>query len=215
VCTMSAVVSKQRSRLGRHIDVSAQEALASVTRQELAFCLCEGLYPSRQMGRKRVGGFLYRCQDGYVCIWMGPHWQKLVTMMGNPDWTQTGLFRNPATRSEHQEDCNKLIELWTREHTMAEIDRLGIQYDVPLAPVRTVKELVADEQLAYRNFFVEIDHPAAGRFKYPGAPYQLSTAPWGIRRPAPLLGQHNDEVYQQILGYRRQDLVGLKQAGII
>ena len=215
VCTMSALVSKQRSQSGRHIDVSAQEALASVTRQELAFCLCEGLYPTRQMGRKRVGGFLYPCKDGYVCIWIGPHWQKLVTMMGSPDWTQTELFQNPATRAEHQEDCNRLIELWTREYTMAEIDSLGNIHDLPLSPVRTVKELVTDEQLAYRDFFVEIDHPLAGRFKYPGAPYKLSATPWEIKRRAPLLGEHNEEVYCQVLGYNRQDLVRMRQAAII
>jgi CoA:oxalate CoA-transferase len=214
VCTMSAVMGRQQSKTGRHVDISAQEALASVTRQELAFCLCEGLYPVRQTGRKRVGGFLYQCQDGYVCIWSGPHWQKLVTMMGNPDWTEVELFKNTALRATHQQDCNKLIELWTREHTMAEIDRLGIEYDVPLAPVRTVEEVVNDEQLAYRNFFVEIDHPVAGRFKYPGAPYKLSVTPWEIKRRAPLRGEHNEEVYGR-LGYSKKDIEGLKKAGII
>ena len=214
-CTMSAIIARQKNKTGRHVDVSAQEALVSVTRQELAFCLCEGLYPTRQWGRKRVGGFLYRCKDGYVCIWLGPHWQKLVTMMGNPDWAQVELFKNPALRSEHQQDCNKLIELWTQEYTMAEIDRLGMEYDVPLAPVRTVKEVVNDEQLAFRDFFVEIDHPVAGRFKYPGAPYKLSATPWEIRRPAPLLGEHNEEVYSGILGYKRSDLAEIKRTGII
>jgi crotonobetainyl-CoA:carnitine CoA-transferase CaiB-like acyl-CoA transferase len=215
VCTMSAVLGRQKKQVGRHIDVSAQEALASVTRQELAFCLCEGLYPSRQVGRKRVGGFLYHCKDGYVCIWMGPHWQKLVAMMGNPDWTEVELFKNPALRAEHQQDCNKLIELWTKEYTMAEIDRMGIEYDVPLAPVRTVRDVVNDEQLAYRNFFVEIDHPAAGRFKYPGAPYRLSATPWELKRAAPLLGEHNEAVYGGILGYSRREQEMMKKAGII
>jgi crotonobetainyl-CoA:carnitine CoA-transferase CaiB-like acyl-CoA transferase len=214
VCTMSAVVGRRQSKTGRHVDISAQEALASVTRQELAFCLCEGLYPVRQTGRKRVGGFLYRCKDGYVCIWSGPHWQKLVTMMGNPDWAETELFKSQILRAEHRQDCNKLIELWTQEYTMAEIDRLGIEYDVPLAPVRTVKEVVNDEQLAYRNFFVDIDHPVAGKFKYPGAPYKLSATPWEIKRRAPLLGEHNEEVYGR-LGYGKKDMEGLKKAGII
>jgi len=214
VCTMSAIIGRQRDKVGRHVDISAQEALASVTRQELAFCLCEGLYPTRQEGRKRVGGFLYKCQDGYVNIWIGPHWQKLVTMMGNPDWTEVELFKNPALRAEHQQDCNKLIELWTQEHTMADIDRLGIEYDVPLAPVRTVKEVVNDEQLAYRNFFVEIDHPVAGKLKYPGAPYKVSATPWEIKRHSPLLGEHNAEVYKR-LGYSKKDIDGLKRAGII
>lgn len=215
VCTMSALVGRQKRKAGRHIDVSAQEALASVTRQELAFCLCEGLYPTRQMGRKRVGGFLYKCQDGYVNIWIGPHWQKLVTMMGKPDWTQVELFQNQGTRAEHQQDCNKLIELWTQEYTMAEIDRLGIEYDVPLAPVRTVKEVVNDEQLAYRQFFTEIDHPVAGRFKYPGAPYKLTATPWEIKRRAPLLGEHNLEVYSRLEGFNKKDIEGLRRAGVI
>jgi CoA:oxalate CoA-transferase len=195
VSTMSAIVARQKNNRGRHVDISAQEALASVTRQELAFCLCEGLYPTRQMGRKRVGGFLYKCKDGFVCIWIGPHWEKLVTMMGTPDWTQVELFKDTARRAEHQQDCNKLIEVWTQQYTMAEIDRMGIEYDVPLAPVRTVREVVNDEQLAYRRFFVEIDHPVAGRFKYPGAPYKLAATPWEIKRPAPLWGEHNEEVY--------------------
>lgn len=215
VCTMSAVLGRQKNKVGRHLDISAQESLASVTRQELAFCLCEGLYPTRQVGRKRVGGFLYQCKDGYVCIWMGPHWQKLVTMMGNPDWTEVELFKSPALRAEHQQDCNKLIELWTKEYTMAEIDKLGIEYDVPLAPVRTVREVVNDEQLAYRNFFVEIDHPAAGRFKYPGAPYKLSATPWEVKRHAPLLGEHNEEVYSRILKCKRQELAKMKRTGVI
>jgi crotonobetainyl-CoA:carnitine CoA-transferase CaiB-like acyl-CoA transferase len=209
--TMSAILSRR----GRHIDISAQEALASVTRQELAFCLCEGLYPTRQIGRKRRGGILYPCKDGYVCIWIGPHWQKLVKMMGDPDWAQAELFRDNASRSEHMEDCNRLIELWTKQYTMAEIDRMGIEHDVPLSPVRSAKELVADEQLESRGFFVEIDHPVAGRLKYPGAPYKLSATPWKIRRRAPLLGEHNEEIYNGTLGYSQSELARMRQAGII
>jgi crotonobetainyl-CoA:carnitine CoA-transferase CaiB-like acyl-CoA transferase len=136
-------------------------------------------------------------------------------MMGDPDWTHTELFENPASRELHMEDCNRLIELWTQEYTMAEIDQMGVDFDVPLSPVRNVKELVADEQLAYRNFFVEIDHPVTGKLKYPGAPYKLSATPWEIKRRAPLLGEHNEEVYGQILGYNKQQIEKMRQAGII
>ncbi len=78
-----------------------------------------------------------------------------------------------------------------------------------------MKDLVNDEQLAERDLFVEIDHPEAGKFKYPGAPYKLSANPWAVRRPAPLLGEHNEQVYCQMLGYTRQDLVKMRQAGVI
>jgi crotonobetainyl-CoA:carnitine CoA-transferase CaiB-like acyl-CoA transferase len=136
-------------------------------------------------------------------------------MMGNPDWTQAELFQNPGSRAEYQQDCNKLIEVWTQQYTMAEIDRLGVEYDVPLAPVRTVKEVVDDEQLAYRQFFVEIDHPAAGRYKYPGAPYRLAATPWKIKRRAPLLGEHNEEVYGRVLGFTKKEIEVLGKAGVI
>ena len=61
---------------------------------------------------------------------------------------------------------------------------------------------------------MEVDHPAAGRVKYPGAPFKMMETPWEIRRPAPLLGQHNEEVMGE-LGYTKEDLVRLREQGVI
>jgi crotonobetainyl-CoA:carnitine CoA-transferase CaiB-like acyl-CoA transferase len=213
--TMPEVISSQVNGTGRHIDISAQEALASVSRQELAFCLCEGLCPTRELGRKRRGGILYPCKDGFVCLWIGPHWNKLVEMMGKPDWTQMEIFKTPMGRAEHVEDFDRLVSLWTMEYTTDEIDKAAIAHGVPCSPVRSVKDVIADEQLAYREYFVEIDHPQAGVQKFPGAPYKLSATPWQICRPAPLLGEHNTEIYCQILGYSPADLKGMIKAGVI
>ena len=71
-------------------------------------------------------------------------------------------------------------------------------------PIQSVKEAVNSELLAARDFFVEVDHKEAGRVKFPGAPYKLSETPWRVKRPAPMLGEHNDEVYCKMLGYSRQ-----------
>jgi crotonobetainyl-CoA:carnitine CoA-transferase CaiB-like acyl-CoA transferase len=215
VCTMSAVFARLVSGSGQHVDLSQQEALASVGRQELAFYLCEGTPHTRQKGRKRRGGILYRCKDGYVCIWAGPFLKALVEMIGSPDWANTELFQNPTLLSQYMDEFNRLVETWTMEHTAEEINLIAVAHGVPCSPVRTVEELVNDEQLAFRDFFVEIDHPVAGRLKYPGAPYKLSATPWRMERPAPLLGEHNEKVYCQILGYSRQDLVRMGQAGVI
>ncbi len=215
VCTMSAVFGRLANGTGQHIDLSQQEALASVGRQELAFYLCEGTPHTRQKGRKRRGGILYPCKDGYVCIWAGPFLKALIEMIGNPDWAQTELFQDPTLLSQYMEEFNRLVTAWTMEHTAEEIDRAAIAKGVPCSPVRTVAELVNDEQLAFREFFVEIDHPVAGRLKYPGAPYKLSATPWKAARPAPLLGEHNEQVYCQMLGYSRPDLVRMRQAGVI
>jgi crotonobetainyl-CoA:carnitine CoA-transferase CaiB-like acyl-CoA transferase len=215
VCSMSAVISRQVSGTGQHIDLSEQEALASVGRQELAFYAVEGSVPTRQKGRKRRGGILYPCKDGYVCIWIGPHYQKIVDMLGNPDWSKEEIFINPQTRQKYMEEFNTFVALWTKEQTMKEVDDLSIKYEVPCSPVRSVKDLVSDEQLAFRNYWVDLEHPEAGKLRYPGAPYKLSATPWKAERAAPLLGEHNEQVYCQRLGYSRQDLVKMRQAGII
>ena len=212
---MSAVISRQTSGLGQHLDLSQQEALASVGRQELAFFAVEGSVPTRQKGRKRRGGILYHCKDGWVCLWIGPHYAKIIQMLGDPDWAKVELFENPTLRSEHMEEFNQLVTVWTMERSMQEIDNLAIQYGVPCSPVRSVKDVVGDVQLAYRRFWVDLDHPAAGRIRYPGAPFQMSATPWRAARSAPLLGQDNEKVYCQMLGYNREDLVRMRQAGII
>jgi crotonobetainyl-CoA:carnitine CoA-transferase CaiB-like acyl-CoA transferase len=215
VSTIPEILFQQANGTGRYIDISEQEALASVSRQELAFCMCEGLCPTRELGRKRRGGVLYPCKDGFVCLWIGPHWNKMVEMMGKPDWTQAEMFQTPTGRTEHVEDFDRLVSLWTMEYTAEEIDKTSIAHGVPCSPVRSVKDVVSDEQLAYRNFFMEIDHPEAGALKYPGAPYKLSKTPWQIRCRAPLLGEHNTEVYCRMLGYSPGDLASMKQAGVI
>jgi CoA:oxalate CoA-transferase len=215
LCTMSAVVARQAGGGGQHIDLSAQEALASVGRQELAFYSVEGRVPTPQKGRKRRGGILYPCKDGYVCIWIGPHYQKLVDMLGNPDWSKEEIFIDNQSRQKYMEEFNALVSVWTRELTMKEVDDLSIKFEVPCSPVRSIKDVVGDEQLAFRKYWVEVDHPEAGVLKYPGAPYKLSGTPWTINHAAPLLGEHNENVFCEMLGYTRQDLVKMRQAGII
>ncbi len=71
------------------------------------------------------------------------------------------------------------------------------------------------EHLKAREFFVEIDHPKAGRLVYPSAPYRFSRTPVRFERPAPMLGEHNQEVYCEQLGYSQEDLVQMRRTGVI
>ncbi len=70
-------------------------------------------------------------------------------------------------------------------------------------------------QIEARGFIVEIDHPVAGKLKYPSRPYRFSKTPWRVERPAPLIGQHNEKVFCNHLGYTKPDLVKLKETGVI
>ncbi len=214
-CTLGALLGRKNGGRGQHIDLSKQEAVASITRQQLAYYSVMEETPSREFGRKKFGGFLYPCQDGYVVIWIGPHYHLVVKMMGDPDWSKEEMFANPLMRNNYIVELNQLITAWTMEHTAEEINALALEHGVPCSLVRSVKDLVADEQLAFRNFWQEIDHPVAGRLKYPGAPFKLSATPGIIERPAPLLGEHNEMVYGNMLKYTREQLVRLQKDRVI
>jgi crotonobetainyl-CoA:carnitine CoA-transferase CaiB-like acyl-CoA transferase len=74
--------------------------------------------------------------------------------------------------------------------------------------------MVNDPQLLASGSFIEFEHPEAGMVKYPGAPYKFSSTPWEMRRPAPLLGQDNEEIYGR-LGYAPASLSGLRRTAVI
>jgi CoA:oxalate CoA-transferase len=213
--TLGALLGRGNNGEGQHIDLSKQEALASITRQQLAYYSVMEENPSREFGRKKFGGFLYPCKDGYVVIWIGPHYHLVVKMMGDPEWSKEPMFADPLQRNGYIIELNMLISAWTQEHTAEEVNNLALQYGVPCSLVRNVKDLVNDEQLAFREFWQEIDHAIAGKLKYPGAPFRLSGTPASFERPAPLLGEHNEKVYGDILHYSREQLVRMRQGGII
>ena len=215
--TMSAAIAQQVTGLGQHVDLSEQDALASMARQEAVFSTYEGYLWKRARGPRGFEMFTLLCRDGYVAVnpATDQFWASLVEMMGNPDWTKSELCQDRVARRTNWNEIELLLGEWTREHTTEEVSRAAQANRIPCMPVYTAKEVVNAEQLEAREFFVEVEHKEAGKVKYPGAPYKLSGTPWSVNRPAPLLGEHNVEVYCGVLGYTKQDLVKMRQAGVI
>jgi crotonobetainyl-CoA:carnitine CoA-transferase CaiB-like acyl-CoA transferase len=135
--------------------------------------------------------------------------------MGNPPWAQQEICRDEISRSVHRNEVQPYVEEWAAHYTAEDIYRRSQDAGVPAGPVRTVADVMGWEQARQRGFFAEIEHPEAGRLEYPTAGYLFSETPWRAERPAPLLGQHNDEVYCGRLGCSRSDLVRLSAAGVI
>ena len=122
-------------------------------------------------------------------------------MMGQPSWSDDDRF---ATREARQQNIDALWELlgaWTREQSKFDVAREGQRRRIPCFPVNTIDDLMKDQHLEERRFFVPIDHPVAGTLRLPGVPYRLSDArvPAGTDT-APLLGQHNETVLASIKG---------------
>ena len=218
VITLGALYWQGASGLGQWVDVSKQESLVALERVVLAQYPNEGAgVPSfyDQRGRGPVG--IKQCKDGYIVLVMPEEhqWASLVELMGNPEWAKDEKYKDQFSRMEHDDEIDPYISEWMMAHTKEEIFRRGQALSVPVGPVNTAEDVVNSEQLKERGFFQEIDHPVAGRIKYPGVPFILSRSPGRMERPAPLLGEHNELIYCQRLGYTRQDLIKMTEAGVV
>lgn len=215
VATVAALYKRNLSGIGQHIDVSKEEALISLDRVDIGAFTNDAVAAMKR--RRGMLGGLMRCKDGYVII-VAPQqhqWEALVKLMGNPEWAQGEKCKDEFVRAENADELQPLIEEWMLQHTRDEIYHRGQSFSCPVGAVNSAADVFNSPQMNARGFFVEIDHPEAGKLRYPSAPYKLSETPWQVSRAASLLGEHNLEVYCGRLGYSTEELAEMKASGII
>ncbi len=186
---------------GQYIDVSDSGIIATLlTGYHLPTFIYRGIAGSRSGNRMRLGLFpncVLPCRDGYVCI-DAPQleqYQRFLNLLGDPDWIDNPRYRDRRAMSDqYPEEAEALIAPWFKAHDKDEILQLCLENRIPCAPVLTIDEALESPQLVAREWFREVDHPEAGRLRYPGPPVRLHGSPLTASRPAPMLGQHNAEV---------------------
>jgi len=213
---LAALYWTNNTGLGQYIDLSKQEASMFYQRWGMVRYANENLVISRATEGYWLGGIM-PCKDGFVVFWcvQAYEWEKLKKLIGSPAWTEEEKFKEFGCAILHGEEANAYILEWLVNYTTEELYHMGQEAGVPFGAVRTAEDLVKSEQMKARRFFVPIEHPAVGTVQYPSTPYKLSETPWCVDRPAPLLGEYNEEVYCKRLGYSKEYLVRLRAAGII
>jgi len=224
VATLLALITAQTQGIGQHVDVPIFETqMASIDRrmgQLLTYQYNnETSHRVVDMEEERPGFpyGIYACKDGFFQLAGGfRFWPRICQMIERPDLVTDPGFCTPQGQREptNQERFSIIWYPWIAERTKREIIETGQAAGVLCGPIETTEELVNDTHWQAREFWAEIDHPVTGKIKYPGAPFKMAETPWRINRPAPLLGQHNEEVYGE-LGYSRDDLVRLREGGVI
>ena len=209
--TLGAVFGRELTGRGQHIDASKQEAMMCLERVTNGRFANE---PDPFSGRGPGG--LTRAKDGYVMVTtLEQHqWEGLIRAMGTPEWSKGEWCRDMAARMENADEIAEHVEAWAADLTRDEIYHLVQAQGTPAGPVRNVVEVKAWEQANARGFFQELDHPEVGRQSYPTAPYLFSKTPW-VGHAAPLIGEHNEEVYGETLGCTAGDLANLSREGAI
>ncbi len=217
IATMCAIVRRDFSGKGQHVDVSGQECMASIAGTALATFDMLGQVAGRGADVRSVMMQPLPCKDGSVQLTgrEEPQWQALMDAMGNPEWSDEDWCKDRQSRAENADVLRLMMIEWTMAHTKREIVDAVQSHRAPASMVHDPADVLADRNLRARNFFAAVEHPEVGVAEYPSAAYIFSETPWSIRRAAPLLGQHNKEVYSGRLNYSEDQLAEFAEAGVI
>lgn len=199
--TLGAYYRALSDGTGEHVDLSVQAFIASFLEQAVIYYSYLGRVASRLGQRYMYPWGMYECQDGLIFIVCPEEdqWERLVELMGNPEWVKWDIFAGRTNRIKNQDALKVYIEEWTRQWKVEDLFHAAQARRLCFAPVLDMAGLARQEQLRVRNFFVDVTHPRAGTLTHMGTPYLLHEPWWQIRRPAPLLGQHNAEVFSEQL----------------
>ena len=217
VAIMGAFYWREMGGTGQYIDISKQEQQMALERVNIARYYELGKNPTRYE-INRVRDTLLRCRDGgYIMVVLHPEkqWNGLAEALGNPDWINDEKFNTQKAREANFNDLRVCLREEALKYDTEDLFHRVQSQGTACAPVCSAEQVFNSPQTQAREFYVEIEHSMAGNLMYPGVPYQLSKTTPHNNHGAPLLGQHNEEVYCNRLGYTRQDLVKLREAGDI
>jgi benzylsuccinate CoA-transferase BbsE subunit len=219
-----ALLHAARSGRGQHVDVSLQQAAASLGH----ICgvpkwLDDGVVPRRAGAAlfASVPSGAYACRDGlaYLMVNRPAHWTALARWVAEA--TGVGEILDPMFEgpSSARLPYRELVDLWVGElaarFDVADFCRVGQERHLAVTPLQGAAAVAHDPQLAARGFFVEAPLPGARGVPMAGAPYQLSATPWRPPGPPPAPGEHNAELLAGELGLGEAGLAALARAGVV
>jgi len=218
ITILAAYLQRLKSgHAGQSIEVSGQEAVTAMLEMNLMHYTYAGRETSR-LGNRALGPwFIADCADGQIFVLAveEDQWKRLVEFMGNPEWAGEELFKDRLSRAQNMDALKALMTEWLAGWKVQDLYRAAQEHRIPFAPINTMQSLYASEHLRERNFFVKVDQPGIGILRLPGMPSQYGNSHWAIRRPAPRLGEHNEEVFCGELGLTRERLNALQKMGIV
>ncbi|MBF8268167.1 MAG: hypothetical protein HW388_1675 [Dehalococcoidia bacterium] len=205
---VAATRHRRRTGAGQRIDISLQEALTFTSSAIARYSLENSLSQRPGSASSGTGANIYRCKDGRYVHFAGggrPHMWREITrnwmpenILTQPEW------ENPRYRNAHSDQVNTVFADFVAQFNADEFVEEAQRRHLAAAQLNTVGQFINSEHVRVREWLQELEHPVIGRYTTPGSPMRLSATPMRVRRPAPLLGQHQAEVMAELGSTRLQ-----------
>lgn len=214
----AAYAHKLKTGQGQKVDTSLFEAAITHTYWQSAIAFATGESP-QAMGSAHPLNAPYQAfqtADGWINIGAAnqANWERMLTLIEAEELNDDPRFSSNAMRIENRVVLAETLSLVFLKHSTAHWLEAFEKAGVPAGPVLSITEMHADPQALARDMIVSTDHPVAGQVKTIGHPVKFSETPGGVKRPAPLMGQHTAEVLREI-GYSESEIVAMAAAGVI
>jgi crotonobetainyl-CoA:carnitine CoA-transferase CaiB-like acyl-CoA transferase len=215
---LTALYHRDRTGQGQWIDASLLDGQVAAMSYHATSYFATGVVPHR-MGSGHPGLVPYQtfpAADGYFILGCANQglWERTCRAIGRADLLQDPRFRTNDDRVAHRAECVDALSQVFRAQPMSHWVEVIAAAGVPCGPINRVPDVVADPQVLARNMIAPVDHPKVPGLRVPASPLKLAETPPGIRRPPPLLGQHNAQVLEE-LGYSPAQVQELRERGVI
>jgi crotonobetainyl-CoA:carnitine CoA-transferase CaiB-like acyl-CoA transferase len=214
-----ALLHRQRTGEGQHVDVASQDALFTTLGTRAAAYAMLGERPVRTGSRDLLNApaNVFPASDGHVYLHAGTNglFPRLCAAMGAPALAADERYRDVDGRRAHVAELESVVAAWTRRRTRAELTEALAAVGVPCGEVADVPSVVDSPQIAAREMMLDIEHPTLGTLRLPGMPIKLDRSPGTVRKAPPTVGEDNDLVYRELLGLSDDELRKLRADGAI
>ena len=215
---LAALYERQQSGIGQHVDISMLDCQVSLLNYmaTMYFLSGENPYPIGNSHFVHVPYNTFRCADGFIVIAVitDNFWQNLKRVVQCEEFNDPTLDNQPGRWAAQDMINTRLNEVLSTNTCAYWLEQLESQR-IPCGPVNRFSQTLADPQVMHRNMVVELKHPNGASTYGPGNPIKLSRTNTESFEPAPLLGQHTDSVFNELLGYNSSEVDKLRQQGAI
>ena len=216
---MAALIARERTGRGQYIDMALQESAAAFQVEAIMDYRLNGRVagPANNRSRRIAPQGVYRSAGDDCWLAIGvesdDQWRALCDVIGRAGLAER--YPNIEARRSGHDAIEAAIETWSSalDHNRATLKLQAA--GVPAGPVLAGWEIVSDPQLHTREYFVDVVHPEVGHHRWDGYPWRLSRTPGRVRRPAPLFGEHNDELLTEVLGLSEVEIAVLRDRAVV